>query len=743
MINRGATLISRLAMLFAILFAFTACGGGGGGSSFYDGENNNNNTSGLSFTLFDPQGNSTNSVTSSAPGTLKVFIKDGGPNIVVSAETTIGTLFPETGTALTDGSGVATFQLEAGAERGAGTVTANATVNGEAISSTFGFQVGDNGLRLGYFDADGTFIENQISIEPQETLSAGGNAQLSVVVLDKDGQRVTTAEEVRFNSGCIAAGQAIIVPANPVISANGQASTTYTAAGCSGIDNITASLVGAVAQASGSINVASPQANRITFVSAVPTLIVLRGTGGVNRQETSEVTFKIVDSTGAPKAGVSTALSLSTEVGGLSLSKTSGLSDGQGLVKVTISAGDIATSVRVIATISDGSGETIATASDLITVTTGLPDQNSVSLSVSDTFIVEDGFTTDGIERTVTVRMADKFNNPVVNGTAAVFTTEYGAIDSSCFTGISNGERLGGTPQPGECSVLWTSQEPRFPTLTGATYVKTIYDPDYDCPSHNGNSGPCPDDLGYTRGGRSTILVHAIGEESFIDRNGNGIMDEAEQDLFDNLPEAFIDQNEDGAYTPALPACLADPTGSPQCIAGIEEIFIDFNSNQQYDLNNDPAVFNGLLCPPEGDGVWCSRELVNVRAQTLVILSANPDWDIILVRESTGSVVGGTTEGVDYVAYISDIFNNKPAGGSTITVTASGGCELLSPGSFTVPNSAATGAYSIPVLTAGDGETGSISIKVDDFTKNFSCTSNAPVDPCDGASPLPPECPNP
>jgi len=40
MIIRGATLISRLAFLFAVLFNLAACGGGGGGASFYDPDNN-------------------------------------------------------------------------------------------------------------------------------------------------------------------------------------------------------------------------------------------------------------------------------------------------------------------------------------------------------------------------------------------------------------------------------------------------------------------------------------------------------------------------------------------------------------------------------------------------------------------------------------------------------------------------------------------------------------------------------
>jgi hypothetical protein len=290
--------------------------------------------------------------------------------------------------------------------------------------------------------------------------------------------------------------------------------------------------------------------------------------------------------------------------------------------------------------------------------------------------------TIDGLCRTLTVAMADKFNNPVVDGTSAVFTTEYGAIVGSCST-------VGGT-----CSVEWTSQEPRFPTLTDDDYVVSFFDNQgVDCDGFGGNAVPCPDDLGEIRGGRSAILVHAIGEESFIDRNGNGIMDEDEQDLFQNMPEAFLDSNEDGVYTPALPECVAAPTGSLRCISGQEEIFVDFNSNEAYDLNDDPAVYNGLLCPIEGDGKWCSRELINVRGLHVVTLGAAPNW----VFRSAGSTV-----------FIADIFNNPPPAGSTVDLTTDGSCEVLGEGSFEVPEYSifrGNGAFEVPIsVTSEPGE---------------------------------------
>lgn len=702
MINRGATLVSRLAVVFAILFAFTACGGGGGGEDpFYQGPDGGGGSSSLSFALLDPQGNTTNAVTASAPGTLRVGVRNGGANILVTAETTIGTLLPESGTALTNGSGVATFQLAAGPENGAGTVSATATVNGEEVTGTFNFQVGDSGLTMGYFDEDGTFIENAILIEPDSTLAAGGNAQFSVVVLDKSGNRVSTAEEVRFTSGCIAAGLATIVPEIPK-TVNGQASTLYSARGCTGTDKITAGLVGATAQAFGTITVASRATNAISFVSAEPLLIVLKGTGGQNRDETSDVIFKVVDGNSLPLPGVTVNFSLTTFVGGLALSKTSTLSDGDGNASVTVQAGEVATVVRVLATVDIGNGETVTTVSDLITVTTGLPDQNSISLSIGEcggqsSWVVDGAWTIDALCRTLTVAMADKFNNPVVDGTAAVFTTEYGSIISTCTT------------TDGSCSVEWRSQQPRLPTITGDEYVVSHGDNQgVDCPSHNGsNAIPCPDDLGNIRGGRSAVMVHAIGEESFIDANANGIYDEGE--LFQNIPEVFLDSNEDTVYTPAISQCEAAPTGSLQCISGQEEIFVDFNSNEIYDLNDDPALYNGLLCPAEGNGVWCSRTLLNVSDSVVVTLGDGPNYFFILaqgrsiVASGDNAVVQGSSVPLNTSLnlYISDTYNNPPPAGATVSLNASGACEILSAESTGVFNRGDSGAFSLEPVVVG------------------------------------------
>ena len=87
------------------------------------------------------------------------------------------------------------------------------------------------------------------------------------------------------------------------------------------------------------------------------------------------------------------------------------------------------TAARVTATLS---ATQIATQSEQLAISTGIPDQNSMSLAFDR--LAVDG-TCDGERINVTLRMADRFNNPVPEGTAANFRTEGGAIQAQCFTG--------------------------------------------------------------------------------------------------------------------------------------------------------------------------------------------------------------------------------------------------------------------------------------------------------------------
>lgn len=329
-------------------------------------------------------------------------------------------------------------------------------------------------------------------------LSAGGVTTLEVYVVSSTNTPVVTATTVTFISSCISANKAILknsagTVASSTSTINGRATMTYTANGCVGPDRVTASATinGATAYANVDLDIEAGTVGSIRFDSATPDSISLKGSGG---NETSVVRFKVVDGNGAPIEKASVSFTMSTTAGGLSLSPTTALSDSEGYVSTTISSGTVPTDVNVTATVV---GSSISTSSLILKVSTGVPVQRSVSLSA--TKFNPRAWDRDGEEVEVTMRMADDFGNPVVDGTAVTFWTEGGAISPNCTT------------EDGACTVTWKSQEER------------------------------------PINGRVTILAFASGNESFVDANTNGQYDANE--TFTDLAEAYRDDNESSSYT--------------------------------------------------------------------------------------------------------------------------------------------------------------------------------------------------
>jgi hypothetical protein len=731
MITWFARHTSRLVVTLAFMFTIAACGGGGGGSGggggFLPDEGSSANYK-VELELTDLDGNVTNSVSASDPALLTVTVRSGSKGaagIVVSADTDIGQVVPAlSGTALTDEDGIALFKMESDDVVGAGTITVSITVDGETLTETITFQVQRPSLRIGYFDGN-EFIAGEIALVPQD-ITSSASAALTIAIVDESGELVSSEEVIFLRSDCANSGEAVLPKS--VSTSTGQTTATYTAAGCEGDDVITATLDNSGAQAFATVNIAPTEVGSLNFVSAVPELIALKGTGGSNRQETSDVTFIAIDQGGAPIPGVLVEFTLSTEIGGLSLAESSAITAADGTAVAVVRSGNVATPVRVIATVEVAEGDFRSTISDSLVVSTGLPDANSISLS-SELLNVGGALDIDGVTTKLTVRMADKFNNPVADGTSAVFTTEYGSIEDTCTT------------VAGACSVTWTSQSPRYPTFN-QEMIRTIDSPDYSCSAHQGNGGPCPADMGEIRGLRSAVTVYAIGEEFFIDQNGNGLYDEGE--TFENLPEAFNDNNEDGVFTPTVGPMCPPPSTDERCIAGgAEEEFKDFNEDGEYSLNVFPPEFpngfyNGSLCPAEGEGIYCSKELLVVSDSIDLIMSASSSYSVIVIRDN-GSVASTITEGQTLFAYTSDFYNNRPPKGTSVSISTKGDCKLLSEGSFTVPDSNAAGAFGgMRISVEGDGEPGTLTIAVstpggtpNSSTYNCSTTAPEPEEPAD------------
>jgi hypothetical protein len=270
----------------------------------------------------------------------------------------------------------------------------------------------------------------------------------------------------------------------------------------------------------------------------------------------------------------------------------------------------------------------------------------------------------DGTIATITARLADRFSNPVPNGTAVSFQAEGGSILPQCQTTTTANEG-------GVCSVDFRSSNPR------------------------------------PAGGRVSLLSTAIGEESFIDVDGNGAFTAA--DTFRMVPsggnpahdlgEPWLDVDENGNYD------LGEP-------------FYDFfNVGAELGVRNAPDTkFNGALCQ---DAARCSvdplKRSAGIGAQNLVILSGSTP----VVTLANGAALDprsiNQNAATTYNLWIRDINGNPMPGGTTVTGAVNGaGLAISIPNIFTVPCSplpanvvqnGVTGfAFSVAAgATSGDG----------------------------------------
>lgn len=513
-----------------------------------------------------------------------------------------------------------------------------------------------------------TFTPNVLAVAVP-SLSAGGSTSVTVSIVRQDGTLYTSPVTLNFNSDCVAAGRASIQPSANTTTTTGQATVTYVSQGCSGPDTIRATTtVGSQSlSASGNVTVAAATVGSIEFVSATPTNIALRGTGATGRPETSTVVFRVRDSAGGPVANATVNFALSTTVGGITLTPVSGQSDSQGNVQTVINSGTVATPVTVSATVAS---TTIGTQSSLLTISTGIPTAGSFSLAVSCNNI--EGLDYDGTIASVTARLADRFSNPVPNGTAVSFQAEGGSILPQCTTTTN-------TNEGGVCSVDFRSSNPR--------------------PSN----------------GRVSLLATAIGEESFIDVDGNGAFTAGDTFRLVSAPlvpahdlgEPYVDFDEDGFYD-------------------VGEPFYDFyNVGAEQSVRNGPdGFFNGALCQDPARCVAGNplKLSAGISASNVIVLSGSSPQ--VSLASGGGALVSrnmSQNNSTTFSLWIRDVNGNPMPGATTVSATATGAAlQMAQPSSFTVPCSALPAGqesngitvFSFTVLSASTAGTGTFTLTI-------------------------------
>lgn len=663
-------------------------------------------------------------------------------NVLVQATTTLGILLPESLTAKTDAFGVAILNLLPGSSSGVGQV--ELTAQGGVASALFEINAVQVNVNLSAGIATG------------DVLSAGSTTIITAQIVDGSNNLFTTPLEVQFTSACAEESTPRATIDSVVTSIGGTASATYKADGCNGIDTITATVVtgGNVATKTININVAAAQTGSIAFMGVTNQVLAIKGAGGQTLTENSELTFKLLDINGNPVGQKQIDFALSQNPGGALLDSAFQFTNNEGLVTVNVRSGRAAGVLSVIASHQVVSGDTsqnnvISIVSNDITITTGVPDQDSFTLAVQ-TFNTE-SLNEAGVTTDLTVFAADHFNNFVPDNTAIYIASEGGAvgtIDDQQFTPLLLCRTIDGV-----CKAQWRSQNP-IP-YHYSIYKNSVAD---KCDRFFGQAAPCTlgiresqldtngnlltylDSSGnpisladapsnapidYPLGGRVSLLAYSVGEESFNDVSANGEFNQNEFDsTLQDLPEAFIDFNENGIFDGNLPA-PANPVNSN---GGEDEWYVERSgalNNGQFDSGD--GIYNGLLCSDEALAAnACTRETVNVRDRSELVMSGSTPYiravtalddcslsdgirleasdmagicDINLIDISNSTPYSA----ISVTIFFSDIHNNPLPAGTTVTVTADNGV-LRGLTDYTVVNTAQQVPISVSVNITKEAE---------------------------------------
>jgi len=641
-------------------------------------------------------GNSTQTVTSSNPGRVIATVTGSTSSVIVTFSTNLGSI--PVPTAITDANNQAIVDIQAGNTLGAGTIEATLST-GE--STNLVFVIGATNLRMG---SGNPFVESAATVSSTQ-ISAGGTTTVTVSIVDENGNPFSEPVDVNFSSSCSNANPATATLSSPVGTINGIASSTYLAQGCVGDDaiNVTANAGGINLSASGTVNVLSADVGSIEFVSAIPENIAIQGAGGIGGSESSTVVFRVRDTNGNPVNGTLTNFELNTTSGGISLNPMSATTNSQGLVQTVVNSGTVSASVRITASI-DSSSPLISTQSNNLVVSTGIPDQDSFTLSAS--ILNVEAWNTDNAQSSITAFLADGFNNPVPIGTTVSFQTEGGLVVSSCTTDTTS-----------SCVSTWNSQNPR---PGGNTHSKRVFYRTTDGDAGPSSSNlifledgvtPNPSSLGQPYGGRVTVTATAIGEESFPDANGNGRFDVAELSAFMgtnvsglpyDLDEAYTDYNEDGFLNPFE----NDP--DEQSSGDLEEL-IDFNSDGNF--NQRDSVYNGVLCSiPEHAGCSTDQQSLHVRRNLTLVMSGNTPY-IKVESPATGVFDLLPNEVASGYIIISDLHNQPMPAGTAVEFNTSTGSISFGGGTWLNENHNGGIIFPFTIEAPTEPKSGVLSVK--------------------------------
>ena len=263
-------------------------------------------------------------------------------------------------------------------------------------------------------------------------------------------------------------------------------------------------------------------------------------TSGFNEQ--ALVSFRAVDANGNPTPGVPVSFRIGNPPNGTTIS-VSGITDPAGIATATVQSGTSVGAFIVKASITIKGNIVLEVDSPTIGVRGAKATNKGFSFVCAPVNIA--AYATPTPPRLMSVacslRLVDRFNNPVGTGTTVNFKAEAGSIPASLATKLYDPQ--GSNADEGTASVTFSTQGVFPPQAT---------DPIAADPAQYPNPRPAEPSrqdgliLRNPRDGLVTLIAYTRGEEFFDDTNNNGTWDTGEQ--FVDEGEPFVDSNDNGVW---------------------------------------------------------------------------------------------------------------------------------------------------------------------------------------------------
>ena len=594
-------------------------------------------------------------------------------------------LNPSSGAVLTDSTGTARIAVTSnGTGSGAVALTATANYNAQTVSGSTNFAVGQS-------VGTGLVLSSIVSGVGTGTLSSYGTTSIVATVTQTTGGVPSQPVTVNFSTSCpVSTGTPPSAGATITSSAttlpDGTAHATFADNGCAPSTQTTVIVTASISTGSKSVSflLNPPTSGSMKYVSATNTSLALKGQGGSNSSSNTTLTFRLVDTGNLGVPSYPVCFDATTYLGGLTIDGFNNLAmpsgaqrgttaqcgsdntlfylkntDSSGLVTVQVSSGTAPTPVRVRARSLYPANATVLleTLSDQLTVSTGLPVDHNMDISVDHANI--DGGDFSGSIAKLTVRLADYFGNPVPDNTQVNFVTSGGA--ALCPAGVNGGNGGG--------SCLTTAG------TCGCTLVSQDFRP---------------------ADGRVVVMAYTIGLPDFIDVAGTYQFDPT-KDTFTVLGDAFLDANKDGIYGNPANVAADALNGSDKCFPYVNGAKCVWDPA----TNTQPGVFaapipdpipgdpNVTASNPVDTGIWTAADgnpvfgPVFLRRSVIIYFSysssAHPTVIIptgeFAMDTTASSAFNGTnvvpistkTCATTVVGYLTDGNGNPMAAGTTVT----------------------------------------------------------------------------